>query len=68
MGSGGAGTLAVWASTAWSLCEGRLGDNTYMIENHHAVILGDVNAAPPGGIWEYSQWSATRKENLVMNK
>jgi hypothetical protein len=27
MGSGGAGDLAVWASAAWSLCEGRLGEN-----------------------------------------
>ncbi len=25
MGLGGVGALAVWASTAWSLCEGRLG-------------------------------------------
>ncbi len=39
-----------------------------LVENHQVAILGDFNAAPPGCRWGYSQWSATRKEDLVMNE
>jgi hypothetical protein len=31
-------------------------------------MLGDFNAAPPGGRWGYSRWSATVKEDLIMNE
>ena len=37
-------------------------------ENHRVVILGDFNAAPPGGRWGYSRWSATVKEDRIMNE
>jgi hypothetical protein len=36
MGTGGADALAVWASTAWSLCEGRLGDNKSCVKTKYA--------------------------------
>jgi hypothetical protein len=56
MGSVGTGALAVWASTAWSLCEGRLGDRKSSDPTeitvklpvrrryHHLVILFVVDA------------------------
>ncbi len=30
------------------------------------VILGDFNAAPPGGRWGYSKWSAAAREDQTM--
>jgi hypothetical protein len=39
-----------------------------LVENHRVAILGDFIAAPPGGRWGYSKWSATGKEDLVMNE
>jgi hypothetical protein len=31
------------------------------------AILGDFNAAPPGGRWGYSKWIATAAEDRAMN-
>jgi hypothetical protein len=42
--------------------------STALVENHQVTILGDLNAAPPGGRWGYPQWSTTGKEDLVMNE
>ncbi len=39
-----------------------------LVENHRVAVLGDFNAAPPGGRWGYSKWSSTGKEDLVMNE
>jgi hypothetical protein len=39
-----------------------------LVENHRVAILGDFNAAPPGGRWGYSKWRAIGKEDLVMNE
>ena len=36
-------------------------------EGHRVAILGDFNAAPPGGRWGYSKWSATAAEDRTMN-
>ena len=36
-------------------------------EDHRIVILGDFNAAPPGGRWGYSKWSAAVAEDRTMN-
>ena len=33
---------------------------------HQVVILGDFNAAPPGGRWGYSRWSTVFKEDSLM--
>ena len=35
-------------------------------DGHRVAILGDFNAAPPGGRWGYSKWSATAKEDQTM--
>jgi hypothetical protein len=35
-------------------------------EGHRIVIVGDFNAAPPGGRWGYSKWSATAAEDQTM--
>jgi hypothetical protein len=35
-------------------------------EGHHVALLGDFNAAPPGGRWGYSRWSAAVKEDQTM--
>ena len=32
-------------------------------EGHRIVIVGDFNAAPPGGRWGYSKWSAAAAED-----
>jgi hypothetical protein len=42
--------------------------STAIAEIHQVAILGDFNAASPGGRWGYSQWGATGKEDLVMNE
>jgi hypothetical protein len=36
-------------------------------EHYRVAILGDFNAAPSGGRWGYSRWSAMVKEELIMN-
>ena len=36
-------------------------------EGHRVVFLGDFNAAPPGGRWGYSKWSAAVKEDQTMS-
>ncbi len=36
-------------------------------EGHRIVIVGDFNAAPPGGRWGYSKWSAAAAEDQTMN-
>jgi len=36
-------------------------------DGHRVAILGDFNAAPPGGRWGYSKWSAAAKEDQTMN-
>ncbi len=36
-------------------------------EGHRVAILGDFNAAPPGGRWDYSKWSAAAAEDRTMN-
>ena len=35
-------------------------------KGHRVAILGDFNAAPPGGRWGYSKWSAAAKEDQAM--
>ncbi len=35
-------------------------------KGHRVAILGDFNAAPPGGRWGYSKWSAAVKEDQAM--
>ncbi len=42
--------------------------STALVENHQVAILGDFKTATPRGRWGYSQWSATGKEDLVMNE
>jgi hypothetical protein len=42
MGSGGAGALAVWAATAWSLREGRLGDNKLLEHDADGFGRGEL--------------------------
>ncbi len=37
-------------------------------ENHQVAILGDFNAAPIEGRWVYFRWSASVKEDLIMNE
>jgi hypothetical protein len=35
-------------------------------KGHQVAILGDFNAAPPGGRWGYSKWSVAAKEDQAM--
>jgi hypothetical protein len=35
-------------------------------DGHRIAILGDFNAAPPGGRWGYSQWSTAVREDQTM--
>jgi hypothetical protein len=32
-------------------------------DGHRVAILGDLNAAPPGGRWGYSKWSTAARED-----
>ena len=34
---------------------------------HRVVIIGDFNAAPPGGRWGYAPWIATLAEDRIMD-
>ncbi len=54
MGSGGGCALAAWASTVWSLCEGRLGDNksTYWRHSFRMCLLK---------MWSYFQCKLHRE-------
>ncbi len=55
---------------AWSLMQHTLQEivTAAQKENHRVAIVGDFNAAPPRGRLGYSRWSATVKEDLIMNE